>query len=417
MMRHGDLFSGIGGFALAARGMGWNTRWFSEIDPFACRVLKKHWPDIPNHGDIRTIDYTTVEPVDVLTAGFPCQPHSVAGKGLASADHRDLSQEVVRAIRSLYPQYAILENVPGLRRSEGGAFFRGFLGRLADIGYDAEWITLGASDVGAPHKRERIWIVAYPHSQCLTPRLTTIGAQRGQTPAPAGAVDTLDASGGRDGVWTPDVADAYGERAQVPAARGYATVEEPWGASAARGTGDGPREFWAVEPPVGRVADGVPSFLDGTVNADKELYPTPRATDGSPSRPMHCMWCLGRINAAPSRLFRSRQVRGSMSAVPREGRPERRDEEKEGDEILRCLRCGLPAKSQQEAQDVQRWVPVGTGSDERYEAVGWDVEPDIGRVASGVVGRVDRLRALGNAIVPQCAYEIFQSLARNPPSP
>lgn len=161
-MTHGDLFSGIGGFALAARWMGWRTAWFSEIEPFASRVLAHHWPDVPNYGDITRIDWATVEPVDILTAGFPCQPHSVAGLKQASRDTRDLSGEVVRAIGSLRPRWALLENVPGLLGSEKGQFFRRFLGQVAEIGYDAEWGVLAASDVGAPHKRERLWIVAYP---------------------------------------------------------------------------------------------------------------------------------------------------------------------------------------------------------------------------------------------------------------
>ena len=160
----GDLFSGIGGFSLAAEWMGWRTAWFSEIDPFASRVLAHHWPDVPNHGDITRIDWTTVEPVDVLTGGFPCQPHSLAGKRLASSDERDLFSEIIRAVRVLRPRFIVLENVRGLLTSESGRFFGRVLGSLAECGYDAEWRVLSAADVGAPHKRERVWIVAYATS-------------------------------------------------------------------------------------------------------------------------------------------------------------------------------------------------------------------------------------------------------------
>lgn len=158
----GDLFSGIGGFSLAAHWMGWRTAWFSEVDPYACRVLAHHWPDVPNLGDIRAVDWTTVQPVDVVTAGFPCQPHSVAGKRLASADERDLFDEVIRCLRVVRPHVATLENVPGLLTSESGRFFGRVLGQLAKIGYDAEWQVLSAKDVGADHERKRVWIVAYP---------------------------------------------------------------------------------------------------------------------------------------------------------------------------------------------------------------------------------------------------------------
>lgn len=156
----GDLFSGIGGFSLAAHWMGWRTAWFSEIDPYASRVLAHHWPDVPNHGDITQIDWTTVEPVDVLTGGFPCQPHSLAGLRAGSNDERDLFDEIIRCAGVLRPRVIVLENVPGLFTSDAGRFFGRVLGAVAALGYDAEWRVLSAADVGAPHKRERVWIVA-----------------------------------------------------------------------------------------------------------------------------------------------------------------------------------------------------------------------------------------------------------------
>jgi DNA (cytosine-5)-methyltransferase 1 len=157
----GDLFSGIGGFSLAAHWMGWRTAWFSEIDPYASRVLAHHWPDVPNHGDIRAIDWTTVELVDVLTGGFPCQPHSLAGLRAGSNDERDLFDEIIRCAGVLRPRVIVLENVPGLFTSDAGRFFGRVLGAVAALGYDAEWRVLSAADVGAPHKRERVWIVAH----------------------------------------------------------------------------------------------------------------------------------------------------------------------------------------------------------------------------------------------------------------
>lgn len=158
----GSLFAGIGGFDLAAEAMGWVTRWVSEIEPYPCAVLAHHFPNAPNLGDATAIDWSTVERVDVVCGGFPCQPHSVAGKREASADDRDLWVECVRCLRVLRPRYAVFENVAGLLTSESGGFFNRVLSDLAQIGYDAEWFVLSAADVGAPHRRERIWIVAYP---------------------------------------------------------------------------------------------------------------------------------------------------------------------------------------------------------------------------------------------------------------
>jgi DNA-cytosine methyltransferase len=156
----GDLFSGIGGFSLAAEWMGWETAFFSEIDPYASAVLKTHWPDVPNLGDITRIDWSTAPRVDVLTGGFPCQPHSLAGKRAASADPRDLWSECVRSLRSLRPDFAVFENVTGLFTSDGGRFFNRVLSDLAALRYDAEWRVLSAADVGAAHRRERVWITA-----------------------------------------------------------------------------------------------------------------------------------------------------------------------------------------------------------------------------------------------------------------
>ena len=157
-MRIGSLFSGIGGFDLAAEWMGWSTAWVSEIDPFACSVLAHHFPDAPNHGDITTIDFTTVEPVDILVGGFPCQDISNAGKREGITGERSgLWKEYARAIRELRPRYVVVENVAALKS-------RGLdvvLGDLASLGYDAEWRVFGADDVGAPHRRDRLWILAY----------------------------------------------------------------------------------------------------------------------------------------------------------------------------------------------------------------------------------------------------------------
>lgn len=162
-MRVGDLFSGIGGFSLAARWVGWETAWFSEIDPYASAVLKHHWPNVPNHGDITQIDFTRVEPVEVLCGGFPCQDISVAGrqwgprKGLDGA-RSGLWVEYRRAIRDIRPNYVVLENSPELLRLG----INRVLGDLAALGYDAEWDCVPRYAVGAPHRRDRFWMVAYP---------------------------------------------------------------------------------------------------------------------------------------------------------------------------------------------------------------------------------------------------------------
>lgn len=159
MLTVGDLFSGIGGFSLGLERAGMRTRWFSEVDPYASAVLRKHWADVPNHGDIRNVRRGTVEPVDVLCGGFPCQDISSAGKRAGIDGGRSgLWAEYARVIGELRPRYVIVENVADLLNRGLGRV----LGDMAALGYDAEWHCIPASFVGAPQARERVWIVAYP---------------------------------------------------------------------------------------------------------------------------------------------------------------------------------------------------------------------------------------------------------------
>ena len=157
-MRVVSLFSGIGGFDLALERLGHTTIAYSEVDPWACSVMAVRFPEARPLGDITTIDWSQLERPDILCGGFPCQDLSVAGNraGLDGA-RSGLWGEYVRAIRDLRPRLVIVENVPGLLTLGMGRV----LGDLAALGYDAEWQVLSAADVGAPHRRERVWIVAH----------------------------------------------------------------------------------------------------------------------------------------------------------------------------------------------------------------------------------------------------------------
>ena len=153
----GNLCAGIGGLDLAVEAVyGATPAWHAEIEPAPAQVHERHWPDIPNLGDITTIDWAIVQPVNVLTAGYPCQPFSLAGRRLGVDDARHLWPYVADAIRVLRPGIVVLENVAG-HLSLG---FGVVLGDLAEAGYDAEWCCVRASDIGAPHRRERVFIVA-----------------------------------------------------------------------------------------------------------------------------------------------------------------------------------------------------------------------------------------------------------------
>jgi site-specific DNA-cytosine methylase len=160
--RFGSLFTGIGGMDKGLEDAGWECAFQIEIDPYCTAVLEKHWPNVPRFGDITEVDFDEVPAVDLLAGGFPCQPVSYAGKGKAQADHRWLWPHFARAIRALRPRLVLVENVPGLR----GRGLDTVLGDLTTLGYDAEWHCIPAAALGAPHRRDRIWIVAYPQRQC-----------------------------------------------------------------------------------------------------------------------------------------------------------------------------------------------------------------------------------------------------------
>ena len=204
----GSLFAGIGGFDLGLERAGFDIAWQVEIDPYCQRVLAKHWPTVHRYGDIRAIDWSAVEPVDLLCGGFPCQDISLAGKGAGlSGERSGLWFEYAKAIEALTPRYVVIENVAALR-SRG---LDQVLWSLATLGYDAEWHCIPASAVGAPHRRDRVWIVA--DSQ-------PVGQQKQRQPI------TVDA--GRE-----------------------------LGRVRAEYSG-----WWSVEPDVGRVAHGIPHRVD-----------------------------------------------------------------------------------------------------------------------------------------------------------
>lgn len=157
-----DIFSGIGGFSIGLEAANMQTVAFCEINPFCQKILKKHWPLIPVFSDITTIhkeDLKTLLPIDVIAGGFPCQDVSIAGKKKGiNAKRSGLWKEFARLINEIRPKYAIIENVANLRST-------GLINVLQDlweIGYDAEWHCIPASAFGAPHRRDRIWIIAYP---------------------------------------------------------------------------------------------------------------------------------------------------------------------------------------------------------------------------------------------------------------
>ena len=279
----GSLFSGIGGFDLGLERAGMKVIWQSEIDTFASRVLKKHWPDVPNLGDITKVDWSEVERPDVICGGYPCQPFSQAGKRGGENDARHLWPAMHNAIRVLRPRYALMENVRG-HLSLG---FGRVLGDLAEIGYDAEWQVIPAAAVGALHKRDRVFIVAYTDSR-----------RRKQRKPKTKSVSGISSSSKRVGT---NVADSDGERLEGQRAKQQTTRVARKGKEMANTNGSGGCGFgslqhgrenvfrksdqlrrengltsgswWEVEPNVGRVANGIPNRVDRLKGLGNAIVP------------------------------------------------------------------------------------------------------------------------------------------------
>ena len=164
-MNHGSLFSGIGGFDLAARWMGWNNVFHVERDSFCRQVLAHHFPKSQSYDNVKTFDATPFRGrLQVLSGGFPCQPFSAAGKRAGTSDDRYLWPEMFRIIREARPTYVVAENVRGLISWNEGMVLDTVCADLEGEGYEVFPVVLPAASVNAPHRRDRIWIVAHRHN-------------------------------------------------------------------------------------------------------------------------------------------------------------------------------------------------------------------------------------------------------------
>lgn len=160
MMRHGSLFSGIGGFDLAAEWMGWENVFHCELNPYCIKVLKKNFPNSKTYEDITKTDFSIYRGrIDIITGGVPCQPFSNAGKMQGKSDKRYLWHEYIRCLRECTPKWFVAENVLGLLSTDNGVAYENIILSMEDEGYETLTLCLPSCSVGAQHIRERIWII------------------------------------------------------------------------------------------------------------------------------------------------------------------------------------------------------------------------------------------------------------------
>ena len=357
-MTFGELFAGIGGFSLGLERAGMTCKWQVEIDPYATAVLKKHWPDVPKHDDVRTFPPTHTHThtqdfiVDLICGGFPCQDISVAGKGAGLAGERSgLWNDFARVIRTVRPRWVVIENVPALTARGLGTV----LGDLAEIGFDAEWHCIPASAVGAPHRRERIWVIG----------VRVRDDQEADAPCS-----------------NADCFRSHREKINVVGEVELRDEQERFSGSVGRHVAD---------------SEGVSSRSGFCQGAEEQ--------DGDQS-------CNSRGNVADANCTRLRYC--GRSGVACETRAvQRKEQERERvwiDAKSSGQSCDVPDSDRAGRQQQRRPKPVRPEQPAIERSGWWESEPDVGRVAHGVPSRVDRLRCLGNAVVPQVVEVIGRAI-------
>jgi DNA (cytosine-5)-methyltransferase 1 len=322
----GELFAGIGGFSLGLERAGMTCKWQVEIDPYATAVLKKHWPQVPKWDDVRTFPPQGDYAVDLICGGFPCQDISFAGNGAGLAGERSgLWYEFARVISELRPRYVLVENVAALLTRGMGDV----VGTLASLGYDAEWHVIPASAVGAPHRRDRVWIIA----------------QRSDTSCVC-----------RPGYCRP--------------------------CNGLKGDGEAKEEEGRrrVSRDAGGVGDSVPN---------------------SNRRRLHRVEADSRNGGTVSQKGAQREFCGSG----------RSDDVADATHIRNGGEDDDAERQESHSQvGLSQQLERSSCDDNRHRSEWWSVEPDVGRVAHGVPSRVDRLRCLGNAVVPQVVEVIGRAI-------
>lgn len=359
----GSLFSGIGGFDLGLERAGMKVIWQSEIDEFASKVLKKHWPDVPNLGDITKVDWTNIERPDVICGGYPCQPFSTAGKRGGADDPRHLWPAMFNAICLLRPRYALMENVRG-HLSLG---FGRVLGDLAEIGYDAEWQVIPAAAVGAPHKRDRVFIVAYPKSEF----------SNGSNDNPQIGLEFQSLSKFRNDGRSQSLANTNDTGNRTPGCR----IDDNGSSQIKKGSNIAQSEFG------GHGAN--------MANTDRR-------------RRKQCKPKTKSVSGISSSSKRNSTEMADPDGKRLEGqRAKQQTTRASGESAEMADTNGEQLGQRGRTKDIGSKNRVWSNNSRPETTDGfrqwWEIEPNVGRVANGVPNRVDRLKGLGNAIVPQVA--------------
>lgn len=423
MLTVGSCFSGIGGLELGLEWTGkFETKWQIEFDSYATRVLAKHWPGVQRFTDIR--DVVCPPSVDVICGGFPCQDVSLAGsrKGL-EGNRSTLWSEMFRLVCEVKPRWVVAENVPGLMSSDSGRFFGNILRDLAAAGYDAEWGVLSATGVGAPHLRRRVFILAHSNNfRKSEPTKTgdeTRDGSRASCPHCAG-YGWFPSFDGEEQIQCEACFLAHTKREGRSTTRASIAGEK-----IGRGTPtwSGGSSWWSIESSLGGRADGFPIWLERHVARGVSYAESQRRTEV-----LRHLWnkdfsqAIQRALRGLGRMESAEVLFAFVREYEREGglRREQLESAKALESYLRTLRYSQsqsaerPRTSRSPYQSESGRQPPGEHQNTMRSlscfASSW--ESGIERVIHRLPNRVDRLRCLGNAVVPQVAQKIGEMILR-----
>ena len=407
-----DLFSGLGGFSLGLERTGrYKTVAFCEIDKYCTLLLQKHWKGIKVYNDVKKItkegfEADGIESPDIITGGFPCQPFSVAGKQKGTSDDRHLWPEMFRIIKAFKPRFVIGENVPGIVNIQDGVVFETVCTDLESQGYEVQPFNIPAAAVGAPHQRKRIWIIATLADSVSNDERREISRsyeEKGRVQEEHRSKDSASGIFSR----TSEIRKSN---------NGYEAME-----NSGRTLQQGSSIREKNEDEVGK--ENANQHQRSSSSSESNVANTnTRLSDGQKKE----LQSRGQASISS----REGEDVANAKSISSDGREigqhseESREKGKIGIEV-----GGVSSDRQKLANtDSERLEGLGqsrsqfnetssstSSSEERQGQVGqgwWEFEPNVGRVAHGVPGRVHRLKALGNSIVPQIAEEIGRAIIK-----
>ena len=381
VMRLLDLFSGIGGFSYAAEKLvgGYETVAFCEQDEFCQQVLRKHWKHVPIYDDVRTIDATRLGTIDIVAGGFPCQAVSQAGLQKATEDDRWLWDEMLRIIQDCKPKWVIGENVVGLININQGILFEQVQTDLEKEGYSVQSVVIPAASKNAPHRRDRVWIIAHSNINSQSNESVNekwLGDVSNTNKWQSRSGDESKSDETQEFKFSTDNTSKRGIVADTESSKSWEQTE--W----QRGEG-----FRGRSRNISRSKTEREEVIATDVPNTKRMGWTERA----------------KIREASQRKGWADKSSNSSSTVT-----ETKDAANSNDKRLQGFRQhGKLERESSKNESSEESVQGGNGTDFRREPITWKPEPNVGRVANGVRNRIHRLRCLGNSIVPQVVARIF----------